>query len=266
MKKAMLALIGIAMILSLAGCSMPTDTQSQVSDSDLSSDLQETSTMPEGNPVYDDMFKGINKYTEAQMSYEQVMEMLETGKEHGEIPDSFFLVETEKALSLEECAELEGWNEEYSDRTIYKVKVLKDLISGEEINRSEYIFVSMGNIEYQDSGDPIYAPGEKFTVVLTKPQEGCDFLRTPGSFMFRYDVVEDNTGNLILLSRNSPIDELNLDTSKAVNENVVTSTTMNPAVYTQSVELSALVDFLKTDWQERNISVHYENESSVSQN
>ncbi len=192
------------------------------------------------------------------MTYEDVMSMIAFGEEHGEYLDSFYLVETVKALTIDECSELAGWNENYADRTIYEVNIIEDLISGEVVDRNDYIFVSMGNVEWQDKGDPIYAPGEKFTVVLAKPQQGCDFLRTPGSFMFRYDAIEDKTGEITLYSRNSAIDELNLQNSVSIEKTVITSTTLNPAVYSQTVELEALVNYIKADWAQKEISSHYE--------
>ncbi len=219
---------------------------------------ESANTAEPGNAYYYHEFKGTTHNTGAPMSYDDVMDMLKVGEdEHGEYIDSFFLVETVKALSLDECNELAGWSEDYSDRTIYKVNVLKDLISGEDVNRTEYIFVSMGNIQWQDAGDPIYAPGEKFTVVLAKPQEGCDFLRTPGSFMFRYDAIEASDGNIELYARNNPIDTQELDSADEIDTHVITSTTLNPANYTQKITLTKLVDFISADWQEREISTTF---------
>ncbi|MGN0649390.1 MAG: hypothetical protein ACI4KM_03055 [Oscillospiraceae bacterium] len=210
------------------------------------------------NAYYDNEFMGAASYTDAPMTYEDVMDMLKVGEdEHGEYIDSFFLVETVKALSLNECAELAGWNEDYSDRTIYRVNVLKDLISGEDVNRTEYIFVSMGNVRWQDSGDPLYAPGERFTVVLAKPQKGCDFLKTPGSIMFRYDAVETDNGDIELYARNSCIDAQSFTSAEAINARVITSTTLNPANYTQKTTLTALADFIKADWQDRKLSDYF---------
>lgn len=223
---------------------------------------KEEDTPETGNAYYDKEFKGTTHNTGAPMSYEDVMSMLKVGeKEHEEHIDSFFLVETVKALSLDECNELAGWSENYSDRTVYKVNVLKDLISGEEVDRTEYIFVSMGNAEWQNWGDPIYAPGEKFTVVLTKPQDGCDFLRTPGSFMFRYDVVETAAGDIELYARSNPIDAQALDSAETIDEQVITSTTLNPARHTQKIGLTQLAEFIRADWQERGLTTAFSKEA-----
>ncbi len=226
----------------------------------LAEDHSTSDTVANETAAYDDVFRGAaGSATGAPMTYEDVMSMIASGEEHGEHLDSLYLVETVKALTAKECAKLDGWDITYSDRTIYEVNIIEDLISGEAVGRKEYIFVSMGNAQWQNRGDPIYAPGEKFTVALTKPQQGCDFLRTPGSFMFRYDAVEDASGNITLYSRNSAMDDLGLPNAVAIEKTVITSTTKNPAIYTQAVELKALVDFIRSDWEQRGISSHFKN-------
>ena len=216
---------------------------------------------PANGPVYDSVFKGINinpTTVGPPMTYDEIAYILKSDAEHPEWDvDSFFLVETVNVLTLDECRALAGWDDLYSDRAMYKVKVIKDLISDETVDRSENVLISMGNAEWQYSGDPIYAPGEKFTVVLSKPYEGCDFLRTSGAFAFRYDAVE-NADNITLYSRRSDIDLLELPTSVNINESVITSTTNNPVIHSQKLELNALTDFLRKDWEERGISSHFE--------
>ncbi len=219
----------------------------------------------DGKPAYDDMFKGINSNTYVKgpdMTYDDVMEMLAPDERHPEWDaDSFYLVETVKVLTLDECRELAGWDDNYADRVMYKVKVQKDLISGETVDRVENIFISMGNIEWQNKGDPIYAPGERFTVVLTKPYEGCDFLRTTAAFAFRYDAIEEN-GEIMLYSRGSELDELNMPTSVNIEESVITSTTKNPAIYSQKLKLTAFADYLREDWEKRGLTSHFEKKLS----
>ena len=272
--------LSLAAILSgVTGCS-----NSEISDSNLSTsqtessvestigstestdDKSETANNPaENEPIYDDVFKGINSnsFTGAPMSYDEVMEMINSPlqKESGVFLDSFYLVETIRALPDEEGRQLNGWMDICEGKTIYEVKILTDLISGEQINRTEKILVATGTVEWQEDGDPVYAPGERFTVALTKPQEGCDFLQTPVSIMFRYDVVED-TAKTTLYSRKSEMDKLNLPTSTKLDEKVITSTTQNPAVHSQKVELDALVNFLRSDWEQRGVSSHFEKETN----
>lgn len=215
----------------------------------------------ENNPAYDGVFKGINNdsSTGAPMSYDEAMEMITSPfqKENGIFLDSFYIVETVRVLPYEEARELNGWTEICEGKTMYEVKLLKDLIGGETVDRTEKIIVAAGTVEWQNDGDPAYAPGEKFTVALTKPQENCDFLQTPVSSMFRYDVVEDATGTT-LYSRKSEIDKLNLSGTVNIDEKTITSTTQNPAVHSQKVGLDTLADFLRSDWEQRGVSAHFE--------
>ena len=225
-------------------------------------DTSHTSEPLDDKPAYDGVFKGVNgSYVIGPpMSYEEIMEMLVPveGYSMWDV-DSFYLVETVRALSSDECRQLAGMEDFDSTKTVYEIKVLEDLISGEKTNRTERILVTMGNIEWQNAGDPIYAPGEKFTVILAKPYEGSDFLRTPGAFAFRYDVASDDDGSTILYSRESELDVLQLDTAEDIDESVITSTTHNPAHYTQKLSLNALVEFLRSDWEQRGMSSHFDN-------
>lgn len=233
-----------------------------------SENVSNNSEIPSNKPFYDDVFKGINSdsfTTGAPMSYDEIMEMITSPlqQENGLYLDSFYIVETIRALSDEEAQKLNGWTELCAGRTIYEVRLLTDLISGKEVDRIEKILVAHGTKEWQKAGDPIYAPGEKFTVALTKPQEGCDYLHTPSSITFRYDVAEDESGIILystLYSRGSEIDKLELHDSKDIDEEIITSTTQNPAVHTQKVEIYDLISYLRSDWKQRRVSTHYENE------
>ncbi len=212
-------------------------------------------------PVYDDVYKGVNRnyVMGSPLSYDEIADYLTNDPGHPEWDtDSLYLVETIKALSLDECKALADWDGMYSMETTYKVRVLKDLISGETVDRTENILISMGCVEWQNKGDPIYAPGERFTVVLTKPYEGCDFLRTPAAFAFRYDAVEED-GEIMLYSRRSDLDALNMPTSVNIEESVITSTTKNPAIYSQKLTLTAFADYFREDFKKRGLTSHFDN-------
>ena len=244
--------------------SIVTSDNNSSGESSASGDTSQTSEPPEDKPAYDDVFEeiAVNTYTGMPMTYDEIMEMIEPDAEHPMWDvDSFYLVETVKALSPDECGQLAGWEDDFisSDKTVYEIKVLEDLISGEKTDRTERILVTMGSVKRQKPGDPIYAPGEKFTIILSKPYAGADFLRTPGAFAFRYDVASDDEGNTILYSRKSDLDKLQLDTSEDIDEKVITSTTQNPAHYTQKLSLNALTEFLRADWEQRGASSHFEN-------
>ena len=279
MKKQIASILTAALILSvLSGCSSGAEgsgansgsssTSEKTSTSSSSSFSEETSnssseiSLTEQKAFYDDTFQGLNSnyVMGPSMTYDEVMEMItsQASKEHGIYLDSFYLVETIRALSTEESKQLNGWGLICEGSTIYEVKILSDLISGEKVNRTEKILVGAGTPELQDSGDPAYAPGERFTITLAKPIEGEDFLQTPGGYMFRYDVAANG---IELYSRKSEIDSLNLPSSTNIDESVITSTTKNPAVYTQKVELNSLVNYLRSDWQKNKISAHYEQEA-----
>lgn len=247
----------------LTGSTMSITTESTDIISPVIANISSENSHLDNKSAYDDVFKGINSNssTGAPMSYDEVMEMITSPfqKENGIFLDSFYIVETIRVLPYEEAKNVNGWQEICEGKTMYEVKLLKDLISGETVDRTEKIIVATGTVEWQNDGDPVYAPGEKFTVALTKPQENCDFLQTPVSSMFRYDVVEDATGTT-LYSRKSEIDKLNLPEAANIDEEIITSTTQNPAVHSQKVGLETLADFLRSDWEQRGVSAHFEKE------
>lgn len=213
-------------------------------------------------PYYDDVFKElepVNPVVGEPMTYDDHMDIITSPYEqaHGIFLDSFYLVETIRALSGEEACALQGWDILCEGRTIYEVRLLKDLISGETVDRVEKIIVPHGTPDRQTPGDPSYAPGERFTALLAKPPLVGDFLQSPSSKDFRYDVVE-NGSEIIVYSRGSDLDKLGLPGSENIEEQVITSTTQNPAVYTQKLGLDELVSFLRKDWEQRKVSSHFE--------
>lgn len=230
------------------------DTSSENSDtsSDTSSTSSDTSepAVPEKKPFYDAVFKEVVYNPTSYgppLTYEEIVNSLKPNPDYPEYDtDSLYLVEVIRALSPEESKNVAGWK---SDKTLYSVKILTDLGSGETINKIANVSATSGTVEHQHPGDPPYAPGDRFTAALTKPYEGRDYL--VADYLFRYDVVEEN-GKTMLYSRSkgSNIDEQYLPTSEKINEKVITSTTKNPAEYTQKVELSALVDFWRKVWKD----------------
>lgn len=67
----------------------------------------------------------------------------------------------------------------------------------------------------------------------------------------RYDAVESDDGDIELYGRRNPVPAQNLDSAVDVDIQAVTSTTQNPARYTQKVKLTDLSEFIRADWQER---------------
>lgn len=72
--------------------------------------------------------------------------------------------------------------------------------------------------------------------------------------MFRYDAAESSSSDIVLYGRTNPIDAQGLESAENIDIQKITSTTLNPARYTQKIGLNELVEFLKSDWQVRNVS------------
>ena len=204
------------------------------------------------------------------MSYEEAMEMI-TDTNNGVIK-SFYLVKTVKALTLDECEELNGWNEWFSssyaldytpeikaeseyfgDKTIYEVEIVRDLLRSADENGNMYVAISMGNPVEQREGDPVYSPDEMFTVAVYEPNDNSEIYSSCGGFMLRYDVTVSNGGYFAYSRNNYEIDALNIDGSENIDESAVTSTTVNPVRYSQKAPLEKLAEFIKNDWAQRGI-------------
>lgn len=182
--------------------------------------------------------------------------------------DSFYLVEVIRALTNEEYLQMKGWEEDYGNGdTIYEVKLVEDLISGEKPDRTEFIQVHAGyGARIQKRHDPTYAPGEKFTAVLTKPYEGYDFVISVRDSSFRYDLPEmdftaDDDETMLYFRGNGlarrPIPDLPFETEEIKIE-AAYSTPQNPATYIQKIALDDLVEFLRTEWAQWGISSHFD--------
>ncbi len=217
-----------------------------------------------------------NPSTGAPVDYEELMQMLASPNSFG--LDSYYLFYVQRVLTLGECEQLDGFAEAYrsyypayseettevgavdsdsypSDFIIYEVEMVQDLITGDYIGQIMYIMSTGNCVAYQEYGDPPYSPHELFAAALMKPIEGTDIRRTTGSFALRYDVRDD-----MAYSRgNDTMDALMLPGSETYKETLITSTTKNPARYTQMLPLESLCDFLRDDWKERGVSRHFSN-------
>lgn len=280
--KKLLTVLTAGMLLSTVGCSSTLNANSERTPSnDLTSTLDvqasDTSVIPEKG-YYDDVFIEIDEssqMTGVPVTYKETISNIISNPMYGGI-DSFYLVETVKALTLSECEQLKGWDEwfescyalsydeirdddrEYfGDKIIYEVKVIEDLISGEKCNKNIYLALSMGNPQIQQEGEPIYSPSERFTVVVHPKADNSDITRCFAGDLFRYDITEKD-GNFTALSRNNyAMDELNISNSVNISVNTITSTTNNPAYYTQEMPLDDLTSFIRYDWKAKGISTHY---------
>ena len=70
---------------------------------------------------------------------------------------------------------------------------------------------------------------------------------------FRYDIRLDGSSRIAYSRRNQELDGLALTGSQNISANVVTSTSKNPAVYSQRIALSSVAEFVAKEWSEHGI-------------
>ena len=226
---------------------------------------------------YDDIFEGVYANPDGSgppATFDEACEGISNPLGGG--LDSYYLLETEKLLTLSECKELGGWDEFYGDRgskwwtteagdeaeamypadyTVYRVKVLKDLISGEDCGYNMYLAVTWTyDPVHQEPGDPVFAPGELFASAISLPSEETEIRKTTGSYMFRYDVYETERGYMAFSRSRNYVD---IPEGTPITGSRVTSTTGNPARYHQMIDLDTLSGYIKDRWQEKGISSHF---------
>lgn len=208
---------------------------------------------------YDDVFEDFvpenpTTYGPPETYDELMTRILAPNPDHPEYEvDSYYLVEVIRALSAEEASQLAG-RKEYSDNyTVYRVRLVRDLISGETTDRTEYVELPTGqDVRVQTRRDPAYLPGERFTAALSKPCEGYDLLSSIADFALRYDLVEDD-GVEMLYFRGIDFarEPLDMPFAKDVESVKVTSTGQNPVIYKQMIAPEDLAEFMSMDWQLR---------------
>lgn len=166
--------------------------------------------------------------------------------------DSFYLAECVSTLTKKKASELFGETENW--RQYYEVRLIRDLVDGTEPDRVVYIRMT-ASPDYQESGDPPYCPGERFTMFIDRETDG--FCQSSDSHMLRYDVYEEG-GELWAYSRNNYIiDALGFTGSEDISEKRVTSTTQNPAKYTQKLPLDSLAEGMRGVFQENSLTRHF---------
>lgn len=225
---------------------------------------------------YDSIFEeaGFNPESGPTPTYDEAIEMVETTG-----VDSYYLFETIKALTYDECEQL-GFLDELGgssygswetveagtdlaayrgDFTIYKVRVLSDLISGEKPDSIMYLYMNSGNPIYQETENPPYSPGERFAAAVYKKSSESTLYRSTCAFMLRFDVYEENGEDYgYLRSDHTRCTPLPAQGAEAVNKTEITSTTQNPVVYAQRIKLDSIAEFIRSDWSVRGLSRHYE--------
>lgn len=234
---------------------------------------------PASQGYYDSVFKEIaleNPSTGMPFTYDEVMERL-TSPKYGKL-DSYYLCEAVELLTLPECEGLPGFEDffyklngvkydevksegadYFRDNVFYRVKVIENLLSGEKCDYEIYTAIdyqidAIGDPVspiYQRWGDPPYAPGERFTLVLYNKEENSGFTRSGALIDLRLDVKAIAGVPFAFSRKRCYLSSLNIDETEKISETVIASTTGNPVTYTAKIKLSDLSDFLRKDWQKR---------------
>ena len=233
---------------------------------------------PASQGYFDSVFKEIAiepPSTGMPFTYDEVMERL-TDPKFGKL-DSYYLCEAAELLTLPECEKLPGFEDffyrlngvkydevksegadYFGDNVFYRVKVIENLLSGEKCDYDIYTAIDYqigadGDISpsYQRRGDPPYAPGERFTLVLYNKEENSGFTRSGALIDLRLDVKEIAGVPFAFSRQRCYLSSLNIDGTEEISETVIASTTGNPVKYGARIKLSDLSDFLRKDWQKR---------------
>lgn len=211
------------------------------------------------------------------LTCEEIMNMMKSNPDYPEYDiDSYYLVYVVEVLSKETYTLMRGESTSIVGDTLYEVKLVEDLISGEKLDRTAYVEISGGlDASIQLRGDPTYAPGEQFTAALSKPckdwndifSSGYDLMMSIHGSELRYDLPQmsftDDDEETMLYFRGrgqarTPIADLPFETEE-INIEAAYGTPQNPATYIQKIALSDLVEFLRTEWEQAGISSHFEN-------
>ena len=203
----------------------------------------------EGGAYYDDVFKefNMNPSITGYSSYEDLIGLLKEAETHYGSKAQFDLCRTVRVLPQKEARKYVGSS---GDRTVYEVQIIENLITGEQLDKTVMLVMTMGSPEIQEKGDPIYAPGELFTcAMLEDAEKGC----MQAVYGYRYDVRLDGNNRIAYSRRNLELDGLALADSQDISVSAVTSTSKNPAVYSQRLPLSSVADFVTGEWSKKGI-------------
>ena len=180
-------------------------------------------------------------------SYEDLIGLLKEAETHYGSKAQFDLCRTVRVLPQKEARKYVGSS---GDRTVYEVQIIENLITGEQLDKTVMLVMTMGSPEIQEKGDPIYAPDELFTCAMLEDSEkGC----VQAIYGYRYDVRLDGNNRIAYSRRNLELDGLALADSQDISVSAVTSTSKNPAVYSQRLPLSSVADFVAGEWSKKGI-------------
>lgn len=190
----------------------------------------------EGEAYYDGVFRQAisNPSVGMPMTYDEISDML-IGREI-----SFCLAETVRVLPLKEARALNGDLE---------VRFVRDLLTGEELDETCIVKLSMGTPADQEPADPCYAPGERFTCAIEE-RDGVVYVT---GICYRWDVYSEDGTEYAYARGENELADLDIPGSENVIISKVTSTTQNPVKYTQRMPLETLAEFVRADWEQRGI-------------
>ncbi|MGN1339629.1 MAG: hypothetical protein ACI4WS_05010, partial [Oscillospiraceae bacterium] len=211
--------------------------------------LLDENTPAEGEAYYDNEFRelDLNPVTMGYPSYEDLLYLLMDTQAHYGSKAQFNLCRTVRVLPNNEARTYIGSS---GDRTVYEVQIIENLITGEKPDKTVMLVMSMGSPEVQKTGDPIYAPREQFTCAMMEDADkGC----MQAVYGYRYDIRLDGSDRIAYSRQNLELDGLALAGSENISAKAVTSTTKNPAVYTQRLPLSSVTEFVAKEWSEHGI-------------
>lgn len=206
--------------------------------------LLNDSAPAEGEAYYDDVFQriGLSGAGSGYSSYADLLSSVKEAEAHYGSEAQFSLCRTVRVLPGKEAKKYVGSS---GDRTVYEVQVIENLITGEKMDKTVLLVITMGSPEIQTKGDPVYAPGEMFTcAMLEDPEKNC----MQAIYGFRYDVRTYDNNRIAYSRNNQELDGLALTGSQNISVSVVTSTSMNPAAYSQRIPLSSVAEFLAEEW------------------
>ena len=161
---------------------------------------------------------------------------------------SFYKVRVNGIVSDEDRVWLNGYDVLSGDGSamFYEATVLYDYFAEKPMNKS-IIFRMTGSAQMQDSGSPPFAASDTVALLLYRDSEYSDFNRAFKCYAFVYD-VENIDGAEYLLARGQSVPELENGLTDYLTDetaSVVTSTTINPAVYHGAYDPAELSEKLK---------------------
>ena len=198
----------------------------------------------EGEAYYDDVFEefDMNPSISGYPSYEELIGGVKDAEAHYGSKAQFVLCRTVRVLPSKEARKYVGSS---GDRTVYEVQIAENLITGEKTDQTVMLVMTMGSPEVQKKGDPIYAPGEMFTCAMLEDAEKSCMQAIYG---YRYDIRTDGSNRIVYSRQNLELDGFALSGSADVSASTVTSTSKNPAVYSQRLPLASVVEFVAKEW------------------